>query len=65
MNQTARLPSQTRALHPGGVLSGLAAALLETAAFLTPRGTYAVAAPPPAYRQRVSKRAQRFMRGGE
>ena len=65
MNQTARLPSQTRAPYLGSILSSLGTALRDTAAFIFVREAHAYYVAPKALRSPVSKRAQRFMRGGE
>lgn len=65
MNNTARLPSSARPFSLGAVLSGLAEALRDTAAFIFVREAHAYFTPPPALRHAVSPRARRFMRGGE
>jgi hypothetical protein len=65
MNQTARLPSQARALRLGAIPRSLGATLHDTVALLFVREAHAYYAAPRALRAPLSKRAQRFMRGGE
>jgi hypothetical protein len=65
MNQLARQPSDARVIYLGALLSGLAAAVRDTAAFMLIREAHGYFAPPRAFRHPVSKRARRFMRGGE
>ncbi len=65
MNQTARFPTQAHPTGLGAILSGLAAAARDTAAFIFVREAHAYFVAPRALRHPVSKRAQRFMRGGE
>ena len=65
MNHAARFPAPTRPVGLNAVLSGLGAALRDTAAFVFVREAHAYFAPPPALRQAPTPRARRFMRGGE
>jgi hypothetical protein len=65
MNQIARIPSQARLGYLGALLSSLGAAVRDTAAFIFVREAHAFFVAPRAFRYPVSKRAQRFMRGGE
>jgi hypothetical protein len=65
MNHTARFPSQARPTGLGAVLASLAAAFQETAGFIFNTHAHAFYAPPAALRHPVSRRAQRFLRGGE
>ncbi len=65
MNQLAHNPSQLRLAHPGDVVAAFAAAVGDAAAVLFGRAAHAHYAPPQALRHPVSKRGQRFLRGGE
>lgn len=65
MNQTARFPTHSRPASLGAVLSSLAAAARDTAAFIFVREAHAYFVAPRAMRHPVSARAQRFMRSGE
>jgi hypothetical protein len=65
MNQLARAPSQARVDHVGALLSVLAAAVRDTAAYIVIREAHAFFTSPPALRHPVSQRARRFMRGVE
>jgi hypothetical protein len=65
MNQSARLQPQARLVPLGALLSSLGAAVRDTAAFVFVREAHAFFVTPRAFRYPVSKRAQRFMRGGD
>ncbi len=61
MNHTARFPSPAHPTGLGAIVSGLAAALRDTAGFIFNTHAHAFYAPPAALRHP----AQRFLRGGE
>lgn len=65
MSQTAHLPSQARPTGIGAILSSVACAFHEAAGFIFTTHAHVFYAPPAALRHPISKRARRFLRGGE